>query len=268
MTVALITGGSSGIGLGLALALAERGARVALIGTDRAKLDDAVSQFDAGIALGVELDVRDASGWHTAIDQIESTLGEIDFLALNAGVQGGRHPIEEIADDEWQWVWDVNVSGIYHGLRACLPRMKLRGTPAHILTTASIAALVPRATVSAYGASKAAAVAIMESLRLELAESAIGTSVFCPALVRTDMAATMQRHAPGATAQTYDYMHALAGQGLDPLAVGRYVLDAIAAGRFYIFSHPEASARVEPRLTEISAEFRAQAPLAAEHFKT
>lgn len=266
-SVAVVTGGSSGIGLGLALALAERGARVALIGTDTAKLERAVAHFGTGRALAVPLDVRDAAAWTVAVDRIEANLGEIDFLALNAGAQGGRHPIEAIPEDEWRWVWDVNVGGIYHGLRACLPRMKQRGTSGHIITTASIAALVPRATVSAYGASKAAAVAIMESLRLELAESNVRTSVFCPALVRTDMAATMLRHAPGATAQTFDYMHALAGQGLDPLVVGRYVLDAIAAGRFYIFSHPDMWVRAEPRLTEIGEEFRAQAPLAAEHFE-
>jgi NADP-dependent 3-hydroxy acid dehydrogenase YdfG len=265
--VAVVTGGSSGIGLGLALALAERGARVALIGTDAAKLEAATSQFEAGRALALTLDVRDASAWPGAVDRIEATLGEIDFLALNAGAQGGRHPIEEIDDDEWRWAWDVNVGGTYNGLRACLPRMKQRGTPAHVLATASIAALLPRANVSAYGASKAAVVAIMESVRLELAETAVRTSVFCPALVRTDFATTMLRHAPGATAQTFDYMQAFAGQGLDPLAVGRYVLDAIAAGRFYIFSHPEMWARIEPRFTEIGEAFREQAPLAAAYFE-
>ena len=72
MSVALITGVSSGIGLGLGLALAERGARVALIGTDRTKLERAVSQFDAGGALAVELDVRDASAWPAAVNRIES----------------------------------------------------------------------------------------------------------------------------------------------------------------------------------------------------
>jgi NADP-dependent 3-hydroxy acid dehydrogenase YdfG len=264
--VAVVTGGSSGIGLGIARALAERGARVALIGTDPEKLAAARAHFAPDRALAIRLDVRDVTGWHDAVARVRTEMGEIDVLLLNAGAQGSRGPIEALSEDEWRWVWDVNVGGVYNGLRACLPEMKRRGTPAHVIATSSIAALVPRATVSAYGASKAAVVAIMEALRLELAGTAIGTSVFCPALVRTEFFATMERHAPSATADTFAYMRAFEGQGLDPLEVGRYVLDAMAAGRFYILSHPEMWERVEPRLREITDAFRDQATIVPAYF--
>jgi len=264
---ALITGGSSGIGLGLARALVERGARVALIATDASKLERAVAGFSDGQAIGISLDVRDESAWPRAVDRVTSTFGPIDFLALNAGAQGGRHPIEAIAEDEWRWMWDVNVGGLYNGLRACLPAMKSRGVSAHVVATASIAALIPRANVSAYGASKAAVLSIMEAVRPELADVAIGASVFCPALVHTDFASTMQHHAPGADDDTFAYMRAFAGQGLDPLEVGRYVLDRIADGDFYIFSHPEMGAYVKPRLEKICAAFDSQEAAAKAFFK-
>ena len=259
-TVAFITGGTKGIGLGLAGALAERGAKLALIGTDAEGLDQATRRFDPERTIAVRLDVRDFAAWPAAVERAEAALGPINFLALNAGAQGGRRPVEEIPREEWQWVWDVNVGGIYNGLQACLPGMKRRGTSGHVLTTSSIAALLPRANASAYGASKAAALAIMESLRLEVAGTPIGASVFCPALVQTDFAKSNARHAPGAGPETFAFMRAFEGQGLEPLAVGRFVLDAIDAGAFYIFrirnswtgSSP-ASPRCRPRLRDQAA---------------
>jgi NAD(P)-dependent dehydrogenase (short-subunit alcohol dehydrogenase family) len=248
-TVALITGGASGIGFGLAQALVERGGRVALIGTDQARLDAAVARLGAG-AIGVELDVTDRAGWPIACSVFEAKLGPIDLAILNAGAQGGRHRIENVEPDEWDWVWSVNVGGIYNGLRASLPAMRARGF-GHVLITASIAALMPRATVSAYGASKAAALAIAESTRLELADSGIGISVLCPGLVNTPIAETMRRHAPASDENTFNFMAPTATHGLDPLAVGRFTLDAVAAGHFYIFTHPELAEVARNRLGEI-----------------
>jgi NADP-dependent 3-hydroxy acid dehydrogenase YdfG len=264
--VAFITGGSKGIGLGLAVALAKRGAKLALIGTDVGALDAAAARFDRERTIALALDVRDSVAWTAAVERVEGALGPIDFLALNAGAQGGRRPIEEISPEEWQWVWDVNVGGVYNGLRACLPGMKQRGRPAHVLTTSSIAALLPRATASAYGASKAASLAIMESLRLELADTPIGTSVFCPALVRTEFANTNERHAPQANPDTFAFMRAFEGQGLDPIEVGRFVLDAIDSGAFYIFSHLEFLDLIAPRLSDVQKAFAEQTPVASRHF--
>lgn len=257
--VALITGGSSGIGFGLAQALVERGARVALAGTDRARADAAAEALGHDAAIGIALDVAARDAWPEAVAQVERELGPIDLLVLNAGAQGGRHRIEDVPPEQWDWAWSVNVDGVFNGLRACLPAMRARGTPGHVLVTASIAALLPRATVATYGAAKAAALALAEAARLELEGSAIGVSAFCPGLVRTAFAQSMRRHAPGADDDTFAFMTAAIEQGLDPRAVGRTVADAMLRGDFYIFTHPELAGIVRTRLAEIDAALGAAA---------
>ncbi len=253
--VAVITGGGSGIGLGLAQALVARGARVALIGTDADRLEKAVTVLTelGGVAFGQTLDVTDRAGWPGALDAIESRLGPIDFVALNAGAQGGRRRVEDIPAAEWDWVWGVNVDGVYNGLAAALPRLRDRGTPAHLLVTASIASVIPRAQVTAYGASKAAALALAQAVRIELVDSPIGISVLCPGLVRTPIAETMRRHAPVSDATTFAYMSAAPGVARDPVEIGNLTLDAVARGDFYIFTHPEHAPTARAMLQEIEA---------------
>lgn len=252
--VAFITGGSSGIGLGLAQALIARNAKVAIIGTDAQRLEAALAELDAGSsACGHVLDVTDRQGWGGALDAVESKLGPVDLLCLNAGAQGGRRNIEDIPAEEWDWVWNVNVGGVYNGLAAALPRMRQKGSPAHILITTSIASVIPRAQVSAYGASKAAALAVAQAVRLELADSAIGISVLAPGLVRTSIAESMQRHAPASDATTFDFMRKAPGIARDPLEIGNIALDAIARGKFHIFTHPEHAPVARAMLREIDA---------------
>lgn len=251
--VALITGGSSGIGFGLARALVARGARVALIGTDANRLDQAVTELSAagGNVSGHVLDVTDRESWPGAVRDVEARHGPIELLILNAGAQGGRRNIEDIPSVEWDWVWNVNIGGIYNGLASCLPAMRQRNRPAHILVTASIASVIPRALVSAYGASKAAALALAQSVRMELAGSPIGISVLLPGLVKTEIAETMRRHAPVSDETTFAYMKTAPGPARDPLDIGNTALDAIAAGNFYIFTHPEHADIARTALREI-----------------
>ncbi len=253
--VAVITGGGSGIGLGLAQALVARGASVGLIGTDSERLDRAVAALTeaGGTAFGQVLDVTDRARWPEALDAIEARLGPIDLIALNAGAQGGRRRIEDIPSAEWDWVWGVNVGGVYNGLAAALPRLRARGTPAHVLVTASIASVIPRAQVTAYGASKAATLALAQAVRAELADSAIGISVLCPGLVRTPIAETMRRHAPVSDATTFAYMAAAPGVARDPVEIGSLTLDAIARGAFYVFTHPEHAEQARKFLHEVDA---------------
>lgn len=240
---AFITGGSSGIGFALAKALCARGVKVGIAATDRDRLDAAVAALVAagGTACGVTLDVRDAGQWPDAVQTIEDTLGPIQLLFLNAGAQGGRKPVEAIGLDEWQWVWDVNVDGVFLGLKSCLPGMKARNLPAHIMATGSAAGLFPRPMSSAYGASKAAVLALFEAMTLELAETPISCSVLSPAIVRTGMNATMKRHAPSASESEYAWMDQAIDQGRDADQVAEDAIAQMQAGHFYVLTHPEVA---------------------------
>jgi NAD(P)-dependent dehydrogenase (short-subunit alcohol dehydrogenase family) len=252
--VAFITGGSSGIGFGLAQALLLRGAKVAIIGTDHDRMATAVAALDAGDNIcGIILDVTDRDRWDTALDEAEAQLGPIDIVCLNAGAQGARRNIEDIPQQEWDWVWNVNVRGVFNGLSTALPRMRRRNRAGHILVTTSIASVIPRAQVSAYGASKAAALALAQSVRLELADSPIRISVLAPGLVRTAIAETMRRHAPQSDETTFDYMRKAPGVPRDPLEIANIALDGMAQGRFHIFTHPEHAQAARTTLHELDA---------------
>lgn len=240
---AMITGGSSGIGFALAKALCARGVKVGIAATDGDRLDAAVAALQdiGGTAMGVQLDVRDAAQWPGAVSAVEEALGPIQLLFLNAGAQGGRKPVEDIGIDEWRWVWDVNVDGVFLGLKACLPGMKARALPAHVMATGSVAGMLARPMASAYGAAKAAVLSLFEALALELTETPISVSVLSPALVRTSMNETMRRHAPNASETEYAFMDAGIDQGRDPDQVAEDALAQMQAGNFYILTHPEVS---------------------------
>lgn len=258
---ALITGGASGIGLGFARVLGEHGARIAVASTSRARIDAAVESLTAAgvTALGMELDVADAAQWSRAVTEVEHKLGPIGFLALNAGVAPPPATVAETTLDVWQWSLGVNLWGVIHGLRTCLPRMQASGRPGHILITASIAALNPRATMGAYVAAKAGVVGLAQVLRAELAGSRLGVSVLAPAAVRTDIVARSQAHTPTANDAGYARIAAALSRGLDPRRVAEYSLERIQAGDFYILTHDEFRVEIGQHAAEIDAAMRTSA---------
>jgi NAD(P)-dependent dehydrogenase (short-subunit alcohol dehydrogenase family) len=258
---ALITGGASGIGLGLAKALAREGARVALASTNRAKIDRAVADLkQSGIeAIGLPLDVAEPEQWSDAVERFERTLGPIGFLALNAGVAPPPATVAETTLSVWQWSLGVNLWGVIYGLHACLPRMQARGQHAHVLITSSIAGLNSKPTMGAYAAAKAGVIQIAEVLRAELHGSPIGISILAPAAVHTDIVANSMGHTPVANDAGYAAIDAVLSQGLDPMVVAEYTLARIRAGHFYIFTHNEQRAQISHRFSEIIAAMQTSA---------
>ena len=256
----LITGGSSGIGLGLAHELARQGARVGLVGTDEGKLERATTALRAlgSTVASARLNVADEEAWPRALEQLEVELGPVDSLVLNAGIGTGSTPTEAGPSSLWRWIWEVNVLGTVYGLRACLPGMKARGRAGHVLITSSIAALIAPAGLGPYTASKAAVIALAETLRAELGGSSIGVSVLIPAAVRTDFSATSARLAPAdfrddRAKQVFGEIGDMLRQGLDPIDVASFVLKRIAEGAFYICTHPNFRDRIATRQRELLA---------------
>lgn len=242
----LITGGSSGIGRALAEALAVQGARVAITGTHAGKLAataDAITAQGGRVATAC-FDVADAEAWPPAVAQLEQTLGPIDSLFLNAGVGTDSMPIEDVPQSVWHWIWQVNMMGTVNGLIACLPGMKRRARPGHILITSSIGGFEPKLGMAPYAVTKAGLVALAENLRHELDQTSLGVSVLVPAAVRTDFSQTSARLAPEdfqdeQAAQVFREIGDVIGQGIAPATVAQFVLERIAAGAFYIFTHPD-----------------------------
>lgn len=238
--VAFVTGGASGIGLGIALCLARRGVNVGIADIDTEASDRALAQLQAlgGRHAAVRLDVTSRDSWGVARESVAGSLGPVDILCNNAGVGSSRRPTEEIPDADWRWVFETNVHGVYNGIAAMVPGMKARGT-GHVVNTASILGCFPMAGASDYVAAKYAVVGLSEALRLELRESGIGVSVLCPGLVDTNITANTHRYRAAHTGSSPSGAKHKPNRGLNPMAAGEAVADAIAANRLYVFTHPE-----------------------------
>lgn len=257
--VAYVSGGGSGIGRGLCVALASRGVHVGVcdIRGDDARETVRLIEGLGGKAIALETDVSDQASVNEAADTIESVLGKVSLVFNNAGVAMHGVPVEEISLSEWDWVIGVNVMGVIHGIRAFVPRLKEAGGPAHIVNTASIGGFQvnPDFLTVAYSMTKYAVVALSEGLRNELAETQIGVSVLAPAAVDTGIHLS-ERSRPERLGGAYvrqenHFMGELIKGSAQPGDIACIVLSSIEDGGFYIFTHPETRPWQERRFSEI-----------------
>jgi NAD(P)-dependent dehydrogenase (short-subunit alcohol dehydrogenase family) len=262
---AFVTGGASGIGLALARAFAQAGARVMLADIEQNALDAAVAGLrGAGAAVrGIVCDVADATSVQRAASATFDAFGAVHVLCNNAGVGGGSG-VDAISLETWRWVIDVNLMGVVHGIAAFLPHMLAHGEGGHIVNTASLAGLQANLGFSPYVASKYGVVGISEGLAVDLRDRGVGVSVLCPGFVRTQIASSArnrperygaaQKHAAGSkAAELAAHLAERAADGLDPDTVAARVLDAMRAGDLYVFTHPEMRGEVDERLAAIKS---------------
>lgn len=253
--VALVTGGASGIGLGIARELAAVGATLVLADIDGAQLDAAADALgDSTTVVPEVLDVSHRQAWEASAARIEARFGGIDVLVNNAGVGSAKQPVEQISERDWNWIFSINVHGVRNGLATWVPRMKARGSAAHIVNTASILGHFALPGASDYVAAKFAVVGMTECLRLELAGTPIGVSLLCPGLVATPLSHTrserMRRDRGEAPATEPP-----PARGIDAARVGADVVRAIRANTFYVFTHPDYEAVVALRNADMLRDF-------------
>ncbi|MGI5132446.1 SDR family oxidoreductase [Pseudonocardia sp. CA-107938] len=248
---ALVTGGDSGIGLGIAHAVCDAGMSVVISGIVEETLEKAGSELAAvGTAHAVRLDVRDRAGFAALADRMDREFGGVDVLVNNAGV-GFLAPTTEATFEQWDWVLDINLTGVFNGIRTFLPRMLAAGRPGHIVSTASIGGLLG-APGSTYAAAKAGVVGLMEALAAELVDTPVGVSILTPGIVRTNIhngpppPGSVVVHTPGDAAETD--LHAAA---MPPREVGDRVVRAILDEQLYVITHAEHRELLERRFDAI-----------------
>jgi len=242
--VAVITGGGSGIGRALTLALAREGARVVVADVDESDARETVRlAATAGAeALAVRTDVTDRRQVEVLADRAYERFGATHILCNNAGVvvHGG---LETATWEDWQWVVGVNLWGVIHGLLAFLPRMIAGGEGGHVVNTASMAGLVASQGLGVYNTTKYAVVGLSETLQKDLRPHGIGVTVVCPMGVATRIRQA-GRNRPAALRNALQASRAgeitLIGRTLDPEDVAAQTLAAVRGGELYVVTHEEA----------------------------
>lgn len=184
--VALVTGGSRGIGLAIADGLADAGARVVLVGRQGAPLEAAAAAITArgGEAVGVAANVGDADAFAPVVAAATAAFGGIDIVVNNAGTCPHFGPLVTADDAVWDKTMAVNARAALHAVQACLPSMRARGG-GKVVNVASVAGLMPQPSVGLYCISKAALVMLTEVLAVELAPDGVQVNAVAPGYVRT-----------------------------------------------------------------------------------
>jgi NAD(P)-dependent dehydrogenase (short-subunit alcohol dehydrogenase family) len=245
----VITGGTSGIGLGTAKAFLDAGARVVATYRTERHLDSARGYLGDAVgksAFLLQLDVADRNAMAAFAEQIETRFGPVHVLCNNAGIGIGARVVDASYAD-WDWAISVNLGGVINGIREFLPRMQAHGEGSHIVSTASMGGIFLNASAGVYNATKYAVVGVMESLRDELSNTNIGVSVYCPGLVNTDILTTEENRpsefgGPRSRWSPEQLAHLrenVMKAGMDPREAGEYVLRGVIRSELYIFSHPE-----------------------------
>jgi NAD(P)-dependent dehydrogenase (short-subunit alcohol dehydrogenase family) len=254
---AFITGGGSGIGLGMAQAFVERGMNVVIADLLEAHLDEARALLGASNRVHcIRLNVSDRAAMADAARETGRVFGNVHVLCNNAGVSQ-RNPIDEASYADWDYVLDVNLGGTIAGIVEFVPGMKTHGEGGHVVNTSSMAGMIPvPAFAGIYAASKFAIRGLSDALRLALAPYGIGVSVLCPGMVKTRAmtAGDLYRIAHERGDGEGEVRATIEG-GIEPAELGEIVAGAIERNEPYIFPHGEFREEVASYFKEMLAAF-------------
>lgn len=232
-----ITGGACGLGRALAERHARAGWRVCIGDLDAERCAEALAaiRVHSPHSHALACDVTREDALQAAADWLQREWGGVDVVVNNAGVaqMGG---IAETSLEDWQWAVDINLLGVVRGCKVFVPLLRAQGG-GQLVNIASMAGLVHMPQASAYNATKAAVVALSETLQLELESDGIRVSVVCPAFFRTDLARNMRAANPALEGMTKRLVER-ARMGADEIA--DCIFDGIARGDTHILTHPEA----------------------------
>ncbi|MCH7846126.1 MAG: SDR family oxidoreductase [Acidobacteria bacterium] len=190
-TVALVTGGNGGIGLGMANGLAAAGADVCIWGRNAEKNEAAVAALAAhGTRVeAVVVDVADEGAVDSAFAATVERLGRVDACFANAGIIGAGSRFADVTEDEWRAVTGINLDGVFFTLRAAVRHLMDRGEGGSLVATSSLSSVLGMPRGSAYSSSKAAVSALVRSIAVEYGRYGIRANAILPGWIETDMTA-------------------------------------------------------------------------------
>lgn len=239
---ALVTGGASGIGLGIAGALVGEGARVVLCDWNEGWLRRETERFGDAV-IGQHFDVRDRDGWQRARRAAEDAFGPVEILVNNAGVITGQFELADTPVEDFDRLIGIMLVGMFNGVHTFAAGMRER-RDGHILNTASMAGLVINPKLGSYTTAKFAVVGMSEVLRVEMDPHGVGVSVLCPGLVRTNLGIRDEE-----SQLTED--RSVMEDGMDPALVGARVVEAIRNNELHVLTHGGYEQRLAARADRV-----------------
>ena len=270
--VAFVTGGASGIGLGIAKAFTGAGMKVVIADLRDDHIEQTRTWFEENQRNDavhiLKLDVTDRAAYERAAYEAEARFGKIHVLCNNAGI-GISNGVSDASYKDWDWGVDVNLNGVFNGVHTILPRIRKHGEGGHIVNTASMGGILQYSRAGVYITTKYAVVGLSEALNFELANENIGVSAFCPGGVRTNIRewekTRPERYTEAKTADgpggpppgfkfTPEMMETLGKMSWEPEQVGEMVLEGVRRNKLYIFTSPEFRPGVIERFEAILEE--------------
>jgi len=264
--VAFITGGASGIGLGIAKACTKYGMKVVIVDSRQNALDEAMAYFKkTGQPVHpIKMNVTDRVAYVKAADEAEKVFGKIHVLVSNAGVGSGGGPIEKLTYKDWDYSMGVNVGGTINSIMTIVPRILKHGEGGHIVATSSTCGLMGSGNFSIYCTTKYAVAGLIECLATELQDKGIGASVLVPGPTMTDLGKSSFENRPaelrneGETwppkmppppkdAPPRRPLGDMKDVIMDPLETGERVIRGIRNNDLFIITHPEWKAGFKAR---------------------
>jgi NAD(P)-dependent dehydrogenase (short-subunit alcohol dehydrogenase family) len=272
---AFVTGGASGIGLGIAKALLGAGMNVVIADIRDDHLAEGEAELNGGDrVLAVKLDVTNRADFAAAADAAEAMFGKVHILVNNAGV-AVVGPTEMASYSDWDWVMGVNLGGVINGVTTMLPRILSHGEGGHIVNTSSMSGMVPVGGTTIYSTAKAAVLTMMETMRPELEARGVICSAFCPGAVQSNIAKAGETRPAELAESGYAEADKRRTEGgnffhlyMTKEEVGERVLEGILNDELYILTHAEFLPGVTDRANAMVASVPVKRPQNEEYKQT
>lgn len=258
--VAFITGGASGLGLGLAKVFSEAGCKVVIADIRQGAIDEALGYFRGKNAAvhGIQLDITDRAAYAKAADEVERVYGSPPQLVFNNAGVNTFGPTEKSTYEDWDWLIGVDFWGVVNGMQTFVPRMIAAGQEGHIVNTSSMGGFEGSGGAAIYCAAKAAVNNLSESYRVALEKYGIGVTVCCPANIKSNIAEATKTRPERlkntgylVNEDTIASLHSIHIHGMEPVTLAGHIKAAIEANQLYCVPYPEAKAALEKHFQAI-----------------